>query len=42
MNVEKLMEGELVGETEVLRENTLHCHFVYHISHITLHGIPGH
>lgn len=32
--VERLMEWELVGETEVLGETPPHCHFVYHKSHV--------
>jgi hypothetical protein len=35
MNVEQLMEWELAGETELLREKEPQCHFVYHKSHMT-------
>jgi hypothetical protein len=31
MITEKLVERELVGETEVLGENLFQCHFVHHI-----------
>jgi hypothetical protein len=34
MNVEQSAEGELAGETEVLGENLLQCHFVHHKSHM--------
>jgi hypothetical protein len=36
MMMEKLVEL-LAGETEVLRENLLHCRFVHHKPHI----LPG-
>jgi hypothetical protein len=34
MNVEKSVEWELAGETEVFGENLLQCHFVHHKSQI--------
>jgi hypothetical protein len=42
MRVENLVERWLVGETEVLRENLLQCHFVHYKSHMTWPGAnPG-
>jgi hypothetical protein len=42
MIVEKLVEWELSGETEVLGENLPQCHFVHHKSHMTSPGLePG-
>jgi hypothetical protein len=42
MSVEQSVKWELAGETEVLGENLLQCHFVHHISHMTWPGIePG-
>jgi hypothetical protein len=42
MNVEQLIDGILVGETEVFRENLPQCHFVNHKSHMSWPGIePG-
>jgi hypothetical protein len=35
MSVEKLMEDEFAGETEVLGENYPQHHFVQHKSHMT-------
>jgi hypothetical protein len=35
MSVEQSVERELAGETEVLGENLLQCHFVHHKSHMT-------
>jgi hypothetical protein len=35
MSVEQLVERELAGETEVLRENLPHFHFVHHKCHMT-------
>jgi hypothetical protein len=35
MIVEQMVERELVGETEVLRENLSQRHFVHHKSHVT-------
>lgn len=34
MNLEQLVEWELKGRTEVLKENPLHCHLVHHKSNI--------
>jgi hypothetical protein len=39
MNVEKSMEWELAGETEVLGENLPQYHFVHHKSHMTWPGL---
>jgi hypothetical protein len=33
--IERLIEWELAGETEVLGESVLQCHFVHHKSHMT-------
>jgi hypothetical protein len=33
--VEQLVEERLAGETEVLRDNLPHRHFVHHESHMT-------
>jgi hypothetical protein len=42
MDMEQLVEWELAGETEVLEENLLQCHFVHHKYHITWPEIePG-
>jgi hypothetical protein len=35
MIVEQSVECELAGETEVLGENLLQCHFVHHKPHMT-------
>jgi hypothetical protein len=35
MNMEQLVEWELAGETEVLRENLSQHYFVHHKSHST-------
>jgi hypothetical protein len=35
MNVERSVEWELGGETEVLEGNLPQCHFVHHKSHMT-------
>jgi hypothetical protein len=36
--MEQLVEWELSGETNILRENIPQCHFVHHKSHMTWHG----
>jgi hypothetical protein len=42
MNVEQSVEWELVGETEVLRENLPQFYFVHQKSHMTWPGLePG-
>jgi hypothetical protein len=42
MNVEKSVEWELAGKTEVLGKNLPHCHFVHHKTHMTWPGFePG-
>jgi hypothetical protein len=42
ISMEYLVEWELAGETEVLRENLSQCHFVHHKLHMTWPGIePG-
>jgi hypothetical protein len=35
MIVEQSVQCELAGETELLRENLLQCHFVHHKFHMT-------
>jgi hypothetical protein len=35
MSLEQSVEKQLVGETEVLGENSSQCHFVHHKSHMT-------
>jgi hypothetical protein len=40
MSVEQSLEW-VSGETEVVGENLPQCHFVYHKSHMTLHGIEA-
>jgi hypothetical protein len=37
INMQQLVECELVGETEILKQNT--SHFVHHISYMTSSGI---
>jgi hypothetical protein len=39
MNADRSVECELVGETEVLRDNLPQCHFVHHKYHVTWRGI---
>jgi hypothetical protein len=42
MSVEHSVEWELAGETEVVGENLIQCHFVHHKSHMTWAGLePG-
>jgi hypothetical protein len=42
MRIENLVEWWLAGETEVLGENLLQCHFFHHKSHMTWPGAnPG-
>jgi hypothetical protein len=41
MIVEQLLECELTGETKVLGENLLQCHFVHHKSHVTQAAAVG-
>jgi hypothetical protein len=42
MNMKQLVEWQFAGETEVLKENLLQCHFVDYKSHMTWPGIvPG-
>jgi hypothetical protein len=39
MNMDKVVELEMAGETEVLGENLPQCHVIYHKFHITRPGI---
>jgi hypothetical protein len=42
MSVEQSVEWELEGETEVLGENLLQCHFVHHMTWPELEPEPPH